>query len=370
MKILYIATSKIPSRDANSVHIMKMCQAFAEKNLNIELVIPKYGNRQLEGSDIFSLYGINKKFKITRINPLFIKKMSIYSFFAVIYSIFKKVDLIYTRGLRIAFLASIFRKKFILELHNVITKKGDRIILKNIFKSRFLVKLVTITKILKDYFIDLGFSGGKIEVLPDAVDIRVFANKKKEVKKKTKIGYGGHLYDGRGIEIIESLSNLMPEIDFYIWGGIEELLKYWRKRTRGIKNIHFNGFIRISDLAQELMNCNILLMPYQKKVTLRGNISDTAKYMSPLKMFEYMATGAPIISSNLPVLREVLKNNYNAILVESSDIDQWRKAVIFLIENLDVAKRIGENARHDVITKYTWDKRVERILKYINEYKN
>jgi glycosyltransferase involved in cell wall biosynthesis len=80
-------------------------------------------------------------------------------------------------------------------------------------------------------------------------------------------------------------------------------------------------------------------------------------------MFEYMSTGKPIISSDLPVLREVLVHEQNALLVPPDDVDAWEAAVRRLQSHPALAARLGERAREDLMQDYTWRSRVEKVLR-------
>ena len=107
---------------------------------------------------------------------------------------------------------------------------------------------------------------------------------------------------------------------------------------------------------------DILLMPYQEKVSIGVKGHDTAQWMSPMKMFEYMATGLPIISSDLPSLREVLQNKKNALLVSPSDPRAWCDALDCLSLDSELACRIGKKAYQDYKDKYTWGARARKII--------
>jgi len=365
MKIMYIANTAIPSRSADSIHIIKMCEAFTKSGIKIILVIPMDLKSLLSKIDIFNFYGISERFKIKKISTLPGRGVALFYLLAMCYSIFKRPDIVYTRRVEAAALAWISHKKFILEIHEFLNDKLDKILFKRIADSKYFLKLILISNNLRIKFKEYGFNDKKIKVLSDAVDIDVFTTKRKQLHKRIKIGYGGHLFKGRGIEIIEALAVLMTDSDFYLWGGTENLINYWKNRTKDIKNIYFKGFIKNTILAEELSNCDILLMPYQKEVAVFGNKGNTVEWMSPMKMFEYMATGKPIIASNLPVIREVLRNNYNAILVTYDNVKEWELAIKSLKNNPGFAQVIGNNARRDVVKKYTWDIRSKGILKIL-----
>ncbi len=363
MKIIYIANSIIPSRSANSVQVIKMCEAFAKKDIEVELLIPFSLNNSFKKVDIFDFYNIKKIFKIRKVPSLPWKGIALFYILAMLFSFFKKNHIIYTRQIEAAMLSSICHKNFILEMHSDLIDGVDRLFFRRISNSSYFLKLILISNYLRERFLLYGFDGKKINVLPDGVDISVFRNERTKKHKRIRIGYGGHLFSGRGIEIIEKLSTMMPLIDFYLWGGTDRLVNYWKKRTEENKNIYFKGFVSNIVVAKELANCDILVMPYQKEVAVYGNKGNTVNWMSPMKMFEYMATGRPIIGSNLPAIREILKNKSNAVLVPCDNTEKWKKAIEWLIDNPEITKRISGNARDDVIKNYTWDIRIKEIIR-------
>jgi glycosyltransferase involved in cell wall biosynthesis len=364
-RIIYISNSPLPSRSANSIHVMKMCEAFLKSGIDITLVIPlRLKNLDLR-IDVFNFYSINKKFKIKKLLTLPGRGMALFYFLAMFYSIFRKTDIIYTREIEAAALSSFIRKKFILEMHSYFIDKIDEVLFRKISKKHYFKKLVLISNSLRSRLINYGFGPEKIMVLPDAVDLNIFSKKNKKENSRIRVGYGGHLFSGRGIEIIVKLAELMPDIDFFLWGGTEEFIDFWKEKTKKINNIYFKGFVKSSILAKELVKCDVLLMPYQKKVAVFGNRHDTVDWMSPMKMFEYMATARPIIASDLPVIREILTDGKNAILVKCDDTQEWKKAINSLIRNREFAENIGKNARNDVENNYTWDIRVKKILELL-----
>ena len=78
-----------------------------------------------------------------------------------------------------------------------------------------------------------------------------------------------------------------------------------RLEQGGIKNVHLTGFVPNEELPLYQAACDILLMPYEEAIAGSSG-GDTARFASPMKAFEYMAAGRPILSSDLPVFREVL----------------------------------------------------------------
>ena len=177
------------------------------------------------------------------------------------------------------------------------------------------------------------------------------------------VGYTGSLYKGRGIDIILSAAGKSPSFRFVIIGGSPQEVRSLEKRSAadGLDNIIITGHVPHHRIPRYLASMDILLMPYQRKFTLQGNKRDTAKYMSPLKMFEYMAAEVPIISSDLPVIHEVLCHEKNALLVDPSDANQWHEAILRLAEDKNLAQRLAQTAALDV-RRYTWQERALSII--------
>jgi glycosyltransferase involved in cell wall biosynthesis len=100
-------------------------------------------------------------------------------------------------------------------------------------------------------------------------------------------------------------------------------------------------------------------MPYQLRVAASSG-GDISRYLSPMKLFEYLACERAIISSDLPVLQEVL-NSQNAILLSGEDIDSWVGALRKLHLDPALRKKLAIQARQDA-NLYTWESRATRIL--------
>jgi glycosyltransferase involved in cell wall biosynthesis len=101
------------------------------------------------------------------------------------------------------------------------------------------------------------------------------------------------------------------------------------------------------------------MMPYQKAIAVSSG-GDTAAFASPLKAFEYLAAGRPILSSDLPVLREVL-SDANAVLLDPQSVDVWEEALTSLAADEPRRARLGEAARREA-ARYTWLERTRRAL--------
>ena len=175
------------------------------------------------------------------------------------------------------------------------------------------------------------------------------------------VGYFGSLYPGRGIDIIEGMAKRMPESLFVVFGPPSQNLDFERRVNKAHSNVRFYGFVSHKVIHRNMSECDFLLMPYQKTVSIGLSGSDTSKWMSPMKMFEYMAAARPIISSDLPVLREVLTDKVNALLVTPDNIQKWVEATCSLRDDSSLRDHLAYNARLDYESKYNWSTRASVI---------
>ena len=77
---------------------------------------------------------------------------------------------------------------------------------------------------------------------------------------------------------------------------------------------------------------DVVLMPYQDKVAARSNNLEISKFMSPLKLFDYLASCKIIIASDLKVYTHILRNNFNSILIDYNNINLWCKKLDKFLE--------------------------------------
>lgn len=351
-KIIYITAQKVPSIKAHSVQILKMCKYFSillkttlicrYQKLNIPFPEKKTFNVKKYSFSENKIILLIQKFlitlKITRTNN----------------------TIFYTRDVHFAFFLFILsRKQIFLELHTAYTDKITlSYYLLNIILCKKNVKIIFISRALLTIY-KKKFNKKFINYII-AHDASDNYKSKAPSSKKINIGYAGHLYKGRGILLIIKIAKYLKDIQFNIAGGQKKDINYYNKITNNIKNIKFFGYLPHSQVKKFFSRNHILIAPYEKIVTV-GNISDTSKFMSPLKIFEYMSSQKPIISSNHKVIREILRNDDNALLCEPNNFNEWVKAIIRL-KDKKLRKKLAKKSYSDYLFKHTWEKRVQKIL--------
>jgi glycosyltransferase involved in cell wall biosynthesis len=368
MKIAYLSTSSLPSQAANSIHVMKMCAAFAGNGHEV-LLIGKPG--KIAG-DPFEFYGIDKSFAIELVKapeiPIIGGILQGIAMSRRLTSLSIAPDLLY--GRHIYSLAFTARRgvPFILELHTIHRRRLVRQLTLRLAKRSNCRGIVVISDALRRDLISMApWLDDKIVVAHDAADDPA-ANGIEIPERRSganpTVGYVGHLYEGKGMEIIAEVAKRRPGIEFEVVGGTARDLAKWRARSPA-KNIKFRGFVPHGRLAGRYRDFDICLLPTQSRVLghdAKGDTGDIGRWTSPLKLFEYMSYELPIIASDVPVLREVLTNGKNALLVDPRDIDGWVAAIDALASNCELRASLGRQAREDFLNDYTWRSRALRVL--------
>ncbi len=369
MKILYISKSIIPSRTANSIHVMKMCQALSDNGHNVVLLAPDVKKKyEKEIDNIYEYYGVRKNFEIKKLwHPDNIAGALLYTLAIFFYlTVNKKFNLVYGRFLHGCYIAALLKKKVIFETHEIIFKKKNHklVVFKKLIKNKYFKKLIVISQALKNIYLDNRcLNESMIQVAHDGSDEVINFNSKIELlgsKDQLKVGYVGHLYKGRGIDTIIKCAREINDMTFHIVGGLNKDIEYWKNyiKSLNLSNIFFYGFVSPKETLKYRNAFDIVLAPYEKRVSVEG-LGDTSKFMSPLKIIEYMSHKKPIIVSDLPVIREVL-NEKNSILVECEDINLWINSIKKL-KNKKIRESIGNQALID-FSNYSWKNRALLVI--------
>lgn len=376
MKILYISHSIIPSRRANSVQVMKMCQAFSINGHQVTMLARTISEK--EDKDIYRYYGVKPGFKIKTFflpaNRFWGLRMWGPSYGLRCWRFFSSLDdpsvLVYGRSYYGVYAATRKGLYSVYEVHEPPSHKLHYMLEKEIFKSPYFKRLVTISDALKKKYLKLFpfLEEDKILVAHDGADVPANENhQSREIVQwpgrqgSLQVGYVGSLHRGKSMELISALASLVEDADFHIVGGTENDLKHWKGKMRQ-KNIYFHGFVSHGRLDSYYRKFDIVLAPYLQKVSPSGGARDSAPWMSPLKIFEYMSFSKPIIASNLPVLKEILKNGENALLCDPEDIESWKVSILKLKESESLRRKLGSRAFEDLQSRHTWVKRARKVL--------
>lgn len=385
MKIVYIANIRIPTHKAHGTQIAKMCEAFVNLGLDLELVIPRRLNTIKE--DIFSYYFLKNRFKVSKLFTIdtlgilknkfaFVLQSISFSYSVLFY--LRKINykgLVYSRDYLVLYLLSFSKKyKLYFEIHTWPNKIN--FLYKRLFKR---VYFIAISQGLKNELLKCGVGEDRILLAADGVDLKMFeqvsddkAILRQELTLPTDkkiIAFIGKLTtmgqskgtDDLFLAFAKILSDF-PEV-FLLVVGLDDSELDSNEKSLVNLSIKPGSYKLVKHVSQDMVikyekAADILIMAYPDKKHYR-------RYMSPLKMFEYMAARVPIISTDLPAVRDVLNDN-NSILVKAGQSQALAEGIERILKNPAWSVALAQQARKDV-ELYSWDNRAKKIISFIRE---
>jgi glycosyltransferase involved in cell wall biosynthesis len=369
VKLTYLSNAKIPSREANSIHVMKMCQAFASLGHEVLLVAPDVRSGLESGiSNPFSFYGVKPCFEVRKLPWRAVKGRGwIYGWEAARFARRSAPDAVFGRCLHSCAVAARMGVPTVWDAHMLtfLQRRNERLLFRLMITApAFRGMTVNCDALRRCILVEVPELAGRITVAhngADAMPDNLMPLDLGESNGMLRVGYIGHLYPGKGLEIVRKLAGRAPWAEFHVVGGQQETIDMLKCDTTLPCNIRLHGFVVPAEIERLTLAFDVLLAPYQREVQIAGG-GETASWMSPLKLFSYMAAGKPIICSDLPVLREIIQHERNGLLVTPNDPDAWLEALNRLSTDPRERARLGTNAHADFLASYTWHERARRVL--------
>ena len=350
---------------------MKMAEALGALVVDFRMVVQAHWTAFLRRRfDYDGWYGIRRNFRIVRLPSRRVPRSGVFEQVwddkfdrvAVRYAVKHKADAVFTRSPKAGRLCVEAGLDTVVESHLPPGHGKFRHLQAVASEPRFL-GVVTIAEELKELYVANGIPGEKICVRPDAVDLRTFEDPADGDSVRNRIGvpldaflviYCGHLYEGRGVDEVLAAARRLPEFSFLLVGGWAKDVARRRGEAKDLANVKFTGFVPNREVPAYLAAGEVLLMPYSAECS-------TAPWMSPMKLFEYMASRRPIIATDLPALRKHLEHGRNSLLIAPGDVDDLVEAIREVASRPQDAARLAEAAYEDV-RPHTWDNRARDVL--------
>ena len=366
VKIYYISESGFPTRAANSVHVMKMCAAFAA--LGHEVVLFARGHGPLP----YDEYGVDEVFDYEYVPMPRVPRVASVVNSAALYAAVRRrgaPDVFQGRHVLGLLAVSVTDRPSVYHSHGFPTTTRDLWLQGALFRRPSFAKLACNNRALVHAYREAFpvLRDRQVAVIPSGAEPPDLDAPLAPVPSwpgrpgALQVGYVGHLYDGRGVDVMVELAARLPGVDVHLVGGTAEDLDRWRRHP-GASAAHFHGYVPHAELSAYFRRFDVLLAPYQDKVRVFGGGGDTSRWMAPLKVFEYMSYGLPIIASRMPAIEEVLTDGHNALLVAGDRVDEWVAAVEHVRAHPDRAARLGAQARADFLREHTWTARAQASL--------
>jgi len=390
MRILYLADIRFPLERANGIQTMETCYALGERGHEVRLVVRP--DTHSPARDPFAYYGLPRSDRVTieraPVSGPQIARRFGYLSFALGRSLGNaRADVLMTRDLGTASMLTriprTMRAPFVYESHGYApevtaalpemltdarpagVRRLKRLASREAAVWRGADGYVTITAGLKEILEKRFGRRSRAAVIPDGVRLhngRAFEFP--PAGAETLVGYAGHLYPWKGVDVLLEAVARTRGITALIVGGHEQegdraRLESLAARLGITNRVTFTGHVDPSRVADMLTRATILALPNTPSAA-------SSHFTSPLKLFEYMAAGRAIVASDLPAIREVLEHDKNALLVTAGDPEALARSLERLTADRDCAMRLARQAFSDV-ADYSWERRAARLEGLLNE---
>ncbi len=363
MKIAYFYPEKLPAKNARSISVINTSVELSNIS-DTTLIYEKSQNKK----DIAAFYYLNsqnliflplsKKF-IIRSNKIFNFNLK---------KIFKKYnfDIFYVRHLKTAkFLIENKPKnaKIIFECHEIFSKNNPNIK----YLEEFIIKnsdgLVFINDTLKEVFIEyFNLTAKPIKTIHNGCNFK-FEYINKDLSKIDEIYYIGNFYPWKGIDFAIKAMTYLPKLKLKIIGSGNRLEKL-QNLTKKLKlnNIEFLGYKSQKDIKEILKKAKLTIIPNTK--------SNYSYFSTPIKLYEYLSASCIVISSDMPTIKEIIKDKKNGFLFETGNLNSYVNTIkTILAYSEDKLLEISNNA-YKTSKKFTWKNRAKEILEFSKEILN
>lgn len=390
MEILYASRARVPSRKAHVTHMHKMTDAFREEGIDVTFVHPfrwreydpatdgpvdRYNLRHppryrtLPALDIPLLKRWNKKLWFWVYASSFTACALIYLFLHQFLT--KDTTVIYGRDYVTVYailkLKPLFRSPVFLDLHDLHDSIREH--RKKTFRT--LDGFVVNGPGIREELVDAGYRSEDILVAPNGVNPEDFEIEldRRECRAELAlpresfiVGFTGTPYVYNGRDTLLELARRNPEMHFVSVGGRPEQLEPMRsyRREHGLDNVTLVEHQPHSRIPVFLKSFDCCLLP------LTADIKRTVRYATPLKLFEYLAAGRPIVASDLPSLSHFLTDGDNALLVPPGSPEAFGSALERLKTDPELRQALSRSARRHA-GQFTWSNRARRILDFLRE---
>lgn len=371
MRLVYIANARLPTEKAHGLQIMKTCEALAGEGVSVELVVPRRFNRLRQ--DPFEYYSVARTFRLVKLpcldllplaglfGPLaFVAQLASFLLVARLYTLFRRGVAFYSRE----WLAGLLWRGGALEIHNL----PVRVSYWHDLCWRRARALITLTAGTKARLVAQGIPPEKILVAPDGVDIAQYSLTASLEEARARLGlprdkkivlYTGSffLYEWKGVEVLLAAAARLPEHQFVLVGGSPEEIAQIHKRFFYLTNVLLRAHCPPGEIPWYLRAADVAVLPNKA-----GNPM-SEEYTSPLKLFEYLGSGVPVVASDLPSLREVLDETV-ATLVTPNDPAALAAGIARALGDYPRARRQAKAGRARA-AQYSWAARARQIRNFL-----
>ncbi len=376
MRLLFMHDTSLQVPKANNIGVVHMCSAFAELGEDVTLAVPASGGGSKPAALAGAILGRKAPFTVREYRTLSLPRFGMVTGWFGMLRVIRSMaaDWCFTRSPLLLELALNRRYRCVYEAHNSFIHKNrliDRWLTRKVVhnsRSPQLPAFIAISEALGRIWIRKGIAPEKMLVLHDAIDAECYRDLPGRASMRHDLGiregeklvvYAGGLYPDRGVERVFDLADEFPRVRFLLLGGPVDRAEVCRGTVaeRNLGNVLIRDRVPHPEVKEYLAAADVLLMLWSRRVP-------TIDYCSPLKLFEYMATGKIIVGDGYPTIREVVRHGEHALLSTPEDFPDLKRQLGAALE-MGYPNSMGEAARSLAMAHYTWQQRARRILEKV-----
>lgn len=378
MKIGFIYRGDPRHRTANRLSMLMNMAAAARLGNEVVLITPREGMTAKGAAKALEAalddFGIRERFSIKPIPRLAFKGRARRSFdlLAATWARASKFDLIWSREFHAADYSSAFGLKTIFEHHHPFTERQWKVARRMLSRDSFR-GVVAISGVHRRMLTSSGWPEEKVMTAHSGVDLSQFEEARKtegdvrsrfNAQGRPVILYAGSLYPGKGGEQVLLAAERMKEAKFVLIGGRDFEVARLKERcdSLSLENVELVGHVSHGEVPAYLMAADVLIAPFTEEGRdIAGKVIIT--HASPMKLFEYMAAGKPIVTSHIGAIPEILRHEESALLIAPGSVDELVRNLSRLLGDTPLAAQLGAAALRDAQC-YSWERRVTRVLEF------
>lgn len=370
MKLTYITSARMPTEKAHGVQISNTIRAFADEGVDVLFIGIKRWNTINE--DVFDYYNIERSsvsvrhvaawpdFPQTKLG--FWMRMLTFSLNSIWKILSSKAEVFYSREPFPLLFLTMSKRKTVYEMHDfpetnhwfnkLLCRRATHLVVTNAWAREQCISRY-------------GIRPEEILLAPNGFKATAYSNLPNKDEARRTIGlptdapialYSGHLYSWKGAHVLAAAAAHLKEMKIVFVGGLQEDRKRLQQ-TYPAKNIIWVEHQKPEMIPTYLAAADVLVLP---------NVPETqhSTYStSPIKLFEYLASGRPVVASRLPSIESIVSDDH-VFFVEPGNSERLAEAVRVVLQNTDEATKRANAARLHV-EQYSWQGRAKKVLAHL-----
>jgi glycosyltransferase involved in cell wall biosynthesis len=386
MRIYCLHDQKYPNETTDTQQVAKTVEGLHARGGDVTLVIPRFPPDWLKPTErwkdhLFGVYGIHEKFPILGIPcPFFHSRIRAAKLYhglvgTTLMSILKKSDdraIIYSRNVPAILTGFMAKRRVLYETYKTLPTSMPALfkMISPLFHHSRFMGIITHSEYARGVCVKHGVPKEKIVAIHNGHEPREITPRlsKEEARKSLGldpngywIGYSGNMQKSKNVDYLIKLVSRLDNAKLLLVGGTRT---HQRRVSRLASQLAPGrvvqaGWVEGHRVPQYLYACDVLAIPASDR-----GLQIAGDTVLPMKLFQYLAVGRPLLVPDLPDTRELIKDGIHGIRTKPHDLERNTAHLKILLEDTRLATRMARNCM-ETAGSYTWKKRARKLLDFI-----